>query len=83
MKLSVSSGNSLDTLYLSMDGVPAQLPGLPVERRKRKVMSARDDGRGTKWRVDGRKSADEKPLQDKRPTEDGKSNFQKSMRAKL
>lgn len=28
MKLSVSSGNSLDTLYLSMDEVPAQLPGL-------------------------------------------------------
>lgn len=46
-------------------------------------MSARDDGRGTKWRVDGRKSADEKPLQDERPTEDRKSNFQKSMRAKL
>lgn len=32
MKLSVSSGNSLDTLYLSMDGVPAQLPGLQVWR---------------------------------------------------
>lgn len=28
MKLSVSSGNSLDTLYRSIDGVPAQLPGL-------------------------------------------------------
>lgn len=34
MKLSVSSGNSLDTLYLSMDAVPAQLPGLRMERRK-------------------------------------------------
>lgn len=28
MKLRVSSGNSLETLYLSMDAVPAQLPGL-------------------------------------------------------
>jgi len=28
MKLSVSSGNSLENLYLSMDGMPAQLPGL-------------------------------------------------------
>lgn len=37
MKLSVSSGNSLDTLYLSMDGVPAQLPGLKTERRERSV----------------------------------------------
>lgn len=36
MKLSVSSGNSLDTLYLSMDGEPAQLPGLAVKRHKRK-----------------------------------------------
>lgn len=34
MKLSVSSGNSLDTLYLSMDGEPAQLPGLRWEKRK-------------------------------------------------
>lgn len=34
MKLSVSSGNSLDTLYLSMDGVPAQFPGLQMESRK-------------------------------------------------
>lgn len=45
MKLSVSSGNSLDTLYLSMDGVPAQLPGLQMERRKMKAMRRRDDGR--------------------------------------
>lgn len=36
MKLSVSSGNSLDTLYLSMDGEPAQLPGLAGKRSKRK-----------------------------------------------
>ena len=42
MKLSVSSGNSLDTLYLSMDGVPAQLPGLQMERRKRNEMKRRD-----------------------------------------
>lgn len=35
MKLSVSSGNSLDTLYLSMDGVPAQLPGLQTERMEK------------------------------------------------
>lgn len=31
MKFSVSSGNSLDTLYLSMDGEPAQVPGLQIE----------------------------------------------------
>lgn len=28
MKFSVSSGNSLDILYLSADGGPAQQPGL-------------------------------------------------------
>lgn len=28
MKFRVSSGNSLDTLYFSADGVPAQQPGL-------------------------------------------------------
>lgn len=48
MKLSVSSGNSLDTLYLSIGGVPAQLPGLQMEWRKRKVMKRRDNGRGKK-----------------------------------
>lgn len=48
MKLSVSSGNSLDTLYLSIGGVPAQLPGLQMEWRKSKVMKRSDNGRGKK-----------------------------------
>ena len=41
MKLSVSSGNSLDTLYLSMDEVPAQLPGLRMKRQWGGGMSRR------------------------------------------
>lgn len=61
MKLSVSSGNSLDTLYLSMDGVPAQLPGLQMETRKRRAMRRRDDGR-EKVVSRRRKKQKEKPL---------------------
>lgn len=33
IKLRVSSGNSLETLYLSIDGLPGQLPGLQIERQ--------------------------------------------------
>ena len=53
MKLSVSSGNSLDTLYFSMGGVPAQLPGLQIEGRRRRVMrSSNDKGEkiSSRWR---------------------------------
>lgn len=57
MKLSVSSGNSLDTLYLSIGGVPAQLPGLQMERRKRKATKRRDNERRKKKG----KSTNEKP----------------------
>lgn len=35
----------MDTLYLSMDEVPAQLPGLQMERGKREAIRRRDDGR--------------------------------------
>lgn len=35
MKFSVSSGNSLDTLYFSADGVPAQQPGLKTMKEKK------------------------------------------------
>lgn len=34
MKFRVSSGNSLDTLYFSVDVVPAQQPGLKTEKEK-------------------------------------------------
>lgn len=72
MKLSVSSGNSLDTLYLSMDGVLAQLPGLLMKRSNGKALKRRGDRRREKMVSRGREKHERKTSLS---TVGGMSNF--------